>query len=165
MKKLVPFAVLCTLLQGCVGFLTLKSNTKEINAPVVYADRGIANPIRTRNSEDKNSIMETTECTTNWLQTHWGSPNSVSHVSVGSDEIWTYRIRAIWEGVVPCVVIPIPLALPVGSEKVRFTLRDGRVVNASITKPWMVGGVAGYFISPVGGGGFGAMSFDQETPN
>src|SRR5690349_24217698 len=64
--------------------------------------------------------------------------------SSGLEEVWTYRFRPIWVGVVPCVIVPIPLALPVGRQTICFKLRDGNVVSASTTTPWMAGGVAGF---------------------
>lgn len=70
-----------------------------------------------------------------WLQTHWGAPNRISKAHSGGDEVWTYRFKLIWEGITPILILPIPLELPLGEQKVRFTLHDGKVVSASLTMP------------------------------
>ena len=80
-----------------------------------------------------------------------------------TDEIWTYKFGSIWEGVVPIVIVPIPLVLPVGREKVCFALRDGRVVSANVTEAHMVGGIAGYCMD-CWGGAFGAFSLNDDSP-
>jgi len=74
-----------------------------------------------------------------WLQTHWGSPNHIYRSSSGGDEIWTYHFGRIWEGVMPMLILSIPLELPVGRKTVSFTLHDGRVVSVSSTQPSDVG--------------------------
>jgi hypothetical protein len=162
MRTLMLFALFCPLLQGCVGVVVLKSHTEVIRDPVIAFYPNDADPAHKRNSrEETNAVVYTSE----WLETHWDSPHRVVRVSGGSDEVWTYRFRSIWEGIVPCVIVPIPLALPVGRQNVCFTLRDGRVVSASTTTPWMVGRVAGFMLSPEGGGNFGAGSLNQQAPN
>jgi hypothetical protein len=60
---------------------------------------------------------------------------------------------------VPFVIIPIPLMLPVAKEKVCFSLHDGRVVGASVTKSIVVGGTYGFIPNPEGGGNFGAWNW------
>lgn len=162
MKSLILFAMLSPLLQGCVGVAVLKPHTEMISDPVIGRYWHHPDAVSKRNSSKAtNAVVYTSE----WLHASWGTPNNVTHISGGIDEVWTYRLRPIWGGVVPFVIIPIPLALPVAREKVCFTLRDGRVVSASMTKPWMVGGVAGFMFSPEGGGNFGASFFNATAPN
>jgi hypothetical protein len=162
MKKLILFAVFCLLLQGCVGVGVLKTHTKVINDPEIslYSNNPSPDDVGKRSSPaGTNAVIYTT----GWLQTYWGHPNSITRIVGSPDEIWTYKSRLIWEGVIPFVIIPIPLVLPVRKEKVCFTLHDGRVINASITQECMVGGTYGVILSPEGGGGFGAMSFGDKT--
>src|ERR1700733_12218895 len=157
LKKIVLFAMFCLLLQGCVGVGVLKIQTKVINDPKISLRSNAPGPddVSKRNSTD---ATKTDIYTTEWLQTYWGSPNSVTRISGGSDEIWTYKSsRWIWEGVIPFVIIPIPLVLPVAKEKVCFTLHDGRVVSAGTTESCTVGGTVGFVPNPEGGGSFGVM--------
>jgi len=162
MRTLIVLAMLCPLLQGCLGVAVLKSHTVEIKDPVIASVPNDADPAHERKPDE---TTHTNGYTTEWLYLHWGDPYRTNRVAGGSGEIWTYRFRPIWEGIVPCVIVPIPFALPVGRQKVCFTLRDGRVVGASTTTPWMVGGVAGFMLSPEGGGNFGASLLDEEAPN
>ena len=162
MRTLIVFAMFCPFLQGCVGVAVLKPHTEVIDDPVIASIPNDADPAHKRkSSEAANAVVYASE----WVQTHWGNPYRVNHVSGSSDEIWTYRFRPIWEGIVPCVIVPIPLVLPVGRQKICFRLHDGCVVSASSTVPWMVGGVAGFMLSPEGGGNFGASSMNEEAPN
>ena len=65
-------------------------------------------------------------------------------------ELWSYEFGPVWYGVIPCVVIPIPLALPLGRERVVFHVRDGEVVSADVTKSDLVGGVCASLVGPDG---------------
>jgi len=161
MRTLILFVMFCPLLQGCVGFAVLKQHTEVINNPVIASIRDSTYPAHNRDSSEATNALD---YTSEWLQKHWGSPDCIKHVSGHSEEIWTYKFRLIWDGVVPFVILPIPLAVPVGKEQVSFILRDGRVVSSRITKPWMVGPVAGIGISPEGGGGAFATFLNLEAP-
>ena len=79
------------------------------------------------------------------------------------DEVWMYKGDLAWVGAVPFVIVPIPLILPVTHEKVRFTLRDGHVVDASVTKSVTVGGTYGFIPNPEGGGSFGWWNWDEDS--
>ena len=156
--------MLCLLLQGCVGVTVLKTRTKVISNPEVCVYRDVPDAVRVRDSsENTNVAVYKSQCTSEWLRTYWGIPDRINHLSENSDEIWTYKSGLIWEGVVPFVIIPIPLALPVAREKVCFTLRDGCVVSASTTKSCTVGGTFGFIPNPEGGGSFGAWSLDDDS--
>jgi hypothetical protein len=162
MKKIVLLAICCSLLQGCVGGIVLKPRTEIINHPAIDDYAGDADAAHKKDSaEATNGVVYTSA----WLQAHWGSPRHVRHTPGGADEVWIYHFRPIWVGVVPCVILPIPVALPVVREKTCFTIHDGHVVSASVTMPWEVGGVAGVLMSPEGGGSFGAVSLNDEAAN
>jgi hypothetical protein len=163
-KTLTLFTILslCPLLQGCVGIVILKPHTAIISDPVIASVPNDADPAHQRNSYEATNVIT---YTSDWMRVHWDSPKRLTRVPGGSDELWTYNFRRIWVGVVPCVILPIPLALPVGREKICFRLRDGRVVSASTTKPWMVGAVAGFSLSPEGGGNWGAAWLNNLGPN
>jgi hypothetical protein len=164
MKKLIPIAILCLTLQGCVGVVVPKTRTKVISDPVVSVYKDVPDAVRARNlAEATKPVMETTNCTSEWLRDYWGEPQHISHNSTGSDEIWTYNSGLVWEGVVPFVIIPIPLVLPVAHEKVCFSLHDGRVVSASVTRSCTVGGTYGFIPNPEGGGSFGAWNWDEHS--
>lgn len=132
-KKLILLTMLCLcpLLQGCVGFIIAKQHTLVINDPVIALHRTGRFPAYSRGTY--------TVYTSAWLQTHWGRPPRIRNVSsgpgLGVGSLWTYRFGPIWEGIVPCLIVPIPLVLPVAREKVSFTIRNGQVVSVSSTGP------------------------------
>jgi hypothetical protein len=164
MRALIFLAMICPLLQGCVGVVVLKTRTTVINDPVIPFYTEIPQPVSKQNSpEVTNTVVYTSE----WLRTYWNNPDCVSHGAGNSEEIWTYKSRRVWKGVVPFAIIPIPLILPVGQEKVCLTLRDGRVVSASTTRSATVGGTYGFIPpGPEGrGGGWGADSWNYDTTN
>jgi len=162
MRAIFLLAILCPLLQGCVGVAVLKPKTTVISDPVISSYPNDADPVHERkSSEATNAVVYTSE----WLQTHWGSPNRVSRTLDNSDAIWTYTFRPIWEGVTPFVIIPVPLMLPTEKQKVSFVLHDGYIISARTTEPWMVGCIAGFSLSPEGGGNFGGACFNAEAPN
>lgn len=153
-KKIILLAMvcLCPLLQGCVGFVTATQHTEVINEPVIASQPSYDNPAETREQARKRMAIADPTLATNrvdwvvytpaWLRTHWGKPKSIGHAPPGADadEVWTYHFGPIWEGIMPCLIVPIPLELPVGQKKIGFVLRDGHVVSMSVTRP-ATGGV------------------------
>ena len=161
MKKFIPFAMLCFLLQGCVGLVISKTRTTQINDPAVgmYQEVGLAvdelDPSRTNNVYKSN-------CTLEWLRTSWGAPAHISRVPASSDEVWTYKGDLVWEGVIPFVIIPVPLLVPATKEKVCFSVHDGHVVSARVIQSWLVGGTYGWIPNPEGGGSFGLWNWAES---
>ena len=166
MKKTFPYLALCLLLQGCVGAGIVKKHAEtfrdahipEVACPALYSgalyEPGHYRPV------SRPKPTNTVVCTSEWLEAHWGKPLTVTRAGPDTlDEIWTYKFGAVWEGVVPVVVIPIPIALPLAREKVEFLLHDGRLVNATQTLQRTVGKAYGL---EIGGRhvSFGAFSLE-----
>ena len=139
MKKIAPFLLLCPLLQGCIGGGVIKSQT----GPYYWA-----------NSSTKTNAAVYTSA---WLETNYGKPTIVS--TNGLEEVWTYQSGRIWAGVMPVIIVPIPLAVPVGREKIVFILRDAQVVSATRCKQETVGGAFGFGYGSCGGV-FGPFSLE-----
>ena len=57
------------------------------------------------------------------------------------------------------VIVPIPLAVPVGRERIVFVIRDDRIVSATQSRQQTVGGAVGFGYGPCGGT-FGAFSLE-----
>jgi len=145
--KLTAILPVFLLLQGCVGVGVWSKEKTAISNPT------ISDTVRL---DGVTSGREGSAFTAAWLQAHWGAPKRVSPGSAAGEELWTYEFGQCWCGVIPMVVIPIPLVLPTGSEKMVFLLRDGRVVSAECVDS-RHGGVGFGLIGPDGpwaGGGF-----------
>ena len=159
MRAAILLVMLCPCLQGCVGFVVPKPHSETIDNPKIsfYVHEPYGVTKRT-SSEATNGLAYTSE----WLQKSWGTPYSIRPATGTSDEVWTYRSGPIWVGVVPFVIIPVPLILPVAKEKVRFSLHDGHVVSAIVTEGWAVGGTYGFIPNPEGGGAFGWWNWEKS---
>jgi hypothetical protein len=136
--RLIPLLAACLLAQGCVGVAVKSTQTKAFDSPSVkdkaVLDDGVRESIAGA-PPDSGPYDRATCPPVGWLRDHWGEPASVRQVSTQSrDEIWTYRFGRVWCGIVPCVVVPIPIVLPVGQEEVTFSVRDGRVVSAEVVR-------------------------------
>jgi len=170
MTKLILLALSCLAFQGCVGVVVPKTETTVISDPVaeIYPGTGSvfsrSAPDRFHNGykPDVTNAFYTAQCTSAWLHQYWGSPSHIQQTAGDSGEIWTYKFDVAWEGVVPFVIIPIPLMLPVAHEKVCFSLDDGRVLRASVIKSTVVGGTYGFIPNPEGGGSFGAWNWAES---
>jgi len=72
---------------------------------------------------------------------HRGKPD---HESVkASESTLVYRQGLVWVGIMPIVVIPIPLALPLFSDSVTYTCKDDRIISVYRRTTRMVGAVCG----------------------
>jgi hypothetical protein len=84
--------------------------------------------------------------TKGWLRKHWGEPSETGHISKKRQtETWTYKFGGrVWCGVIPCIVVPIPLELPLSQNKVVFLVREGRAVKAEVVRCKNSGWIAGF---------------------
>ena len=143
----------CLLVQGCVGGWIQTRQAKTVDAPSV-GDKLYAQPSYFPVYE-AGSSRGAGSPTTNWLREHWGEPTSIRRASNrAQEEVWTYKRGRVSYGMVPCVIVPIPLILPLESRKVAFGVHEGRVFKARVVdysknEGWIAGLIPG---------GFGAAS-------
>src|SRR5580658_85638 len=148
LKKIAPLLIFCLFTQGCVGIAVLKTQSAtsvnpEIPIVRLFDDRCLISRDAIGTSADVY--------TATWLEAHWGKPKSIRHPgATDSDEIWTYQFNLNWNGVVAAVLVPIPIVLPVGRERVQFVLRHGVVVSGKETWTRWVGGAYGLSAGPCG---------------
>lgn len=139
--RFVSVLAVSLLSQGCVGVFVGGRDTTTIKNPSVIAVAGV---------DGVKEGSSSAEYTAAWLKSNWGSPASVKAVSGGAEERWTYDFeQQCWCGVMPMLIIPVPLMVPTGHEKVVFLLKDGRVVSAKRVKQYRAMAIAGLF-SPEG---------------
>jgi hypothetical protein len=158
--RLMPILVVFLFGQGCVGVFTFGKHVQTINTPSVidhaappsagslYSER---KPVQEVTAVTYGAdIIRSSNPTASWLREKWGDPKSIKHVATQPpQEIWTYTFGWTWGGVIPCLIVPIPLVVPTGKEKVVFVLQNGRVVSAEVTEA--TDHYSGFFpISPEG---------------
>lgn len=100
------------VLSGCVGLShNLKTKTEVCYEHcLIYREHTIENLKMHNRNTIESSVSE--------LKSFLGTPDEINVLDEGVTE-WTYY-GSTWLGVVPIVLIPIPLMLPVGKEQVRF---------------------------------------------
>lgn len=145
--RLAPALAASLLVQGCVGIFFSGARTGFVENPVVSG---------TPSSYGMHAAAGGPGTTALSLRERWGNPPHVAPAGGSNGEFWTYQSGSIWYGVVPCVALPIPLALPLGKEKVIFLIRDGKVIKADLIKCDLVGGVGAGLFGPDGGPWAGA---------
>lgn len=144
MTKLITALTLCLLTQGCVGVAAVKTRTVTFQDPRVSDEAGVYGL-----GQRDPSQINAEPYTTTWLEEHWGKPKSIRHVGAGGlDEVWVYKFDPLWNGLVPIVLIPIPLILPTGREQVQFVVREGHVIRGKVRESHSVGGAFGYSVGP-----------------
>ena len=110
-------------------------NTELDHLEFKLGGKGFLNPYVKENQKyTKKSVLEI-----------WGEPDS--KVVEGSIEIWRYNQEGFaWAGLIPIVIIPIPLVAPVGKNGVVLSFNGNELIKASEDR--REGGVAmcGWFL-------------------
>ena len=142
-RRILKVATLMLILlvsQGCVGFAVYHNKSTNIQQPFVADKADIHGVSKQSSSAATNHLMYTSS----WLENHWGKPASVSIAANDPGaEIWTYRFGHSLYGAMPVLIVPIPLILPLGREKVLFCIRQDRVVSAERVEGDWSGAMAG----------------------
>ena len=125
---LIPILAVSLLTQGCIGVGLFGRKTETLDSPRI-AGTGIENVFDYHGFEHGSRII-----TVDQLRTDWGDPLSITPASTGcQEELWTYEFGRIWCGIAPLLVVPVPLVVPVGRQKVVFFLKDGQAIKAEVT--------------------------------
>jgi hypothetical protein len=125
--KLILILTASLLAQGCVGVFVGRTRTETFNTPHIGSGAATYAVSDASGSGDKRTKA--------WLQDNWGKPTNIRPVAPEiQGELWTYKFGPVWYGVVPCVIVPIPLVLPLARQKVVFLVREGEVVSADVDK-------------------------------
>lgn len=153
MRLLIPVSILgvCLLIQGCVGVAALNATKEEISNPVIN-DVASLNAV---SAGTAHNVRTNLDYTAQWLEAHWGNPNTITPESgAGGGEIGTYKFGSSWRGVIPMLIVPIPLVLPTGSDRIVLVMRESRAVSAERVGSRFSGAGAGL----LGPDGFGAWA-------
>lgn len=134
--RVIGIAVLMLLLSGCAGVMTVHNPDTEIkDLNFKLASKGFLNTDATENSNyTKKSVLEI-----------WGKPDSIK--VNGAKEQWKYNQTGLaWAGLIPVIIVPIPLLVPVGKNGVVLVFQDELLISA--IKNQREGNIAmcGYFL-------------------
>lgn len=113
--------VIIFLLSGCVGVATMHNpEKKHEDLKFKLMGRGFLFDNQEENHNySKSDVVEV-----------WGQPDS-KEVS-GNVEYWRYKQGVLaWAGVIPMIVIPIPLVAPVGKNSVTLGFIGNELVSAT----------------------------------
>jgi hypothetical protein len=152
--KIIPALLLCLLVQGCVGIAAVKTKTQTFPDPKI-SEEPMAGGLSQRDLSQTHAVVYDAA----WLDSHWGKPGKVRHTGE-LDETWVYKFGPTWNGVVPVILVPIPILWPSGREQVRFVLRDGQVISGKQRESRSVGSGFGCSAGPCGFN-FGAFSLSD----
>jgi hypothetical protein len=155
--RVLPLLFACVLVTGCVGISVSTTKSESFQNPRL-AENAYARALRSPTPGETNSSA----CTSAWLESHWGKPTGIRYTpGAETIEVWTYSFDLNWNGAILFVLIPIPLEVPIGRERVELWLRDGRVVGGEQRFTHTAGGIVGYSLGPCGPTGFGAHSLSD----
>lgn len=136
LAKLVPLIAIGLATGGCVGVFIPHTRTETFKQPNI-AERPAAGAVSAATGKGGTY-------TAAWLHNHWGQPASINPGSSETrGELWTYKFGTQWHGIVPCVIVPVPLVLPFGRVTVTFLVEDGRVISADVVGTHVSGAAAG----------------------
>ncbi|WNC68955.1 hypothetical protein RI845_02085 [Thalassotalea nanhaiensis] len=118
MKLLPMMLIIISTLTGCVGlsYTSFKANTSTIQAPIVSSNKGYL--LESGKSLNPSELIK-----------KWGEPNT--KVVKGMSEEWTYHFKELDKGFFALfVVIPIPVFLDDGFEKITFLIEGDEITKA-----------------------------------
>lgn len=142
--KLTSILAICFIAHGCVGIAVFRTKTETLDPPAIEGEAAFHNVWE---YGGKRNIPHITDAI---LRASWGEPASIKPSSaICQDELWTYKFGRIWCGIVPCLVVPVPLLLPTGRERVIFFVRKGQVTKAEVVRSGSFGAVF-FFLSAEG---------------
>jgi hypothetical protein len=117
------FTIVAIGLAGCVGAAIKHKERVGFDSPRIDSNGGVC-------SSPAAEPLSKSE-----VERIWGPPSRIQRID-DSVERWIYRSCDLrWAGAELLVlVLPIPLILPVGHEKVTLTMKDGRATFAEVVK-------------------------------
>ena len=138
-QKFAASLALCALVQGCVGISVSTAKTERFQNPRL-AEEACPRGLRSIVPSGTNAPIYTT----GWLESHWGKPTTIREAPTPeTGEIWTYSFGLNWNGTILFVLIPIPLELPIGRERVEVLVRSGEVISGKQRFTHTAGGIVG----------------------
>ncbi|WP_299263939.1 hypothetical protein [uncultured Psychrosphaera sp.] len=120
--RLVITLLLLFSLSGCVGLgaISMKAERLTIDSPTISKEKG-----RFKKTTQKTSV--------NKLIEYWGQPDSKEISEELNTEKWDYHFKEANKGFFAMlVIIPIPILLDDGIQKVTFLIKNDQVIMAEL---------------------------------
>jgi hypothetical protein len=112
-------------LYGCIGIGVLGVGDRSISTGKVPTY-----PYRTKLVSYEGEALSTY-----YVLSQWGEPNHRKQTD-SNGEIWEYRGKNLrWHGVVPMLLLPLPLVIPFGHDYVTLVIKND-LVQSSETTDW-----------------------------
>jgi hypothetical protein len=153
--KAVIFVIFATSIQGCAGVLTSTSESVNLTNAVPSETRGyfVKADLKTAPTTKENII------------TYWGTPDKVTMRN--SDEILEYNVgSSYWRGITPVFIIPIPLLIPGGQDKITLVFKEEKLTEVVLQSKAEGEHLCGItFFGPGGPTGPGCLSQTENPLN
>ena len=115
LSSLALFPILLLCLPGCFfGVGTVYTETTVVDAPLISQRKGHI-WVKTEMPRQRTIVASK-------LLEYWGEPDEI--VKNNGDEAWIYQFGLRWNGLMVAVIIPIPLAVPVGHDELSFSIDE-----------------------------------------
>ena len=125
---------MCLLLSGCAGVLVMHNPKKTHDSDEFrLMGRGYISAKRAHSGYQKADVLKA-----------WGEPDS-KKIKRGV-EYWRYEQGLAWAGLIPVLVVPVPLVLPVGKNSATLAFSGDELVSAVSRDRDMSGGMCGWFL-------------------
>lgn len=126
---------MCLLLTACAGVVVIHNPKKNYDGmQFKLMGRGYISGSEERISYQKADVLQA-----------WGEPDSKK--AKGEIEYWRYEQDGLaWAGLVPVLVIPVPLVVPVGKNHATLGFSGDELVSAVRKDRTPAGGMCGMFL-------------------
>jgi len=143
--KLLGVLFFLVTMSGCAGVIVSSPSTTNYKNPTLshYLENTDSDHTRTVEHSD-----EAVSYDMNQVKKYWGEPSNSKHNS--EYDIWLYKHPNEWCGVVPFLVIPIPLVLPVCEHSYEVKFKNNLVESIKEKYPTVWGGICGPLLDGMG---------------
>ncbi len=112
--NLLAITLPIVFLHGCIGIgaLGIGDRSSPTGSVLIFPSKSIL-----VHKEDQPLMAD-------YVRSQWGEPNHRKQID-GGGEIWEYRGETLrWHGLVPMILLPLPLVVPFGHDYVTFMIGD-----------------------------------------
>lgn len=113
----------CIFLQGCIGIGVLGIGDRP----------GPTGSVPNLHSKRTLVQYQGQPLSADYVRSQWGEPDHREQID-GGEESWEYRGKNLrWHGLVPMLLLPLPLVVPFGHNYVTLVIQNGQVQSTKTT--------------------------------